>query len=256
MIKDIFTILPDSGNGNGEISISCDAATDYDEKRTSIININGGGITKTVNVSRAAKPHYMQEWMPLVTYGKNINETWVSPTHVYNTPGMVRTYWEYNPTSGKLPVKKEAPSDRYYDFGSNKTLPSSSDPELFSYIIDGVPALYSGLIPNMITPIVGHTFKIEIDQAYPHKNKWFTLFVNDTMLCDGNSEGNMLNKSDMLNYLNSLGWTIMSTSQNHYEALTDIGFVKASSGSIPLFIRCISNAPNLEPSDSYVAVLT
>lgn len=49
MKKDFVTVTPDSGSNDGSLSVVCDAG---DAAASTIISVAGGGITKTINVSR------------------------------------------------------------------------------------------------------------------------------------------------------------------------------------------------------------
>lgn len=52
MDKNFITVTPDTGSGNGSLSVSCAANTGASRNET--INISGGGVTKTVNVTQEA----------------------------------------------------------------------------------------------------------------------------------------------------------------------------------------------------------
>lgn len=56
MQKDFITATPDSGTGGGTVTVSASANTGLE--RNSSINISGGGITRTINISQ--KPIYIE----------------------------------------------------------------------------------------------------------------------------------------------------------------------------------------------------
>lgn len=51
MNKDFVTVATDSGSGNGSFSVAC-AKNETGEERNTVLNVAGGGITKTVNVKQ------------------------------------------------------------------------------------------------------------------------------------------------------------------------------------------------------------
>lgn len=55
MQKDFITATPDSGTGDGTVTVSASANTGLE--RNSSINISGGGITRTINISQKSIPN-------------------------------------------------------------------------------------------------------------------------------------------------------------------------------------------------------
>ena len=55
MNKDFISVTPDSGGGNGSLSVTAQANTTPNTRNTSVV-ISGGGITKTISVSQPGKP--------------------------------------------------------------------------------------------------------------------------------------------------------------------------------------------------------
>lgn len=55
MNKDFISVTPDSGGGNGSLSVTAQANTTPNTRNTSVV-ISGSGITKTISVSQPGKP--------------------------------------------------------------------------------------------------------------------------------------------------------------------------------------------------------
>lgn len=54
MKKDCFTITPESGSNDGSIQVVCDAGS---EEVNQVINVSGGGIIKTINITRKSEEY-------------------------------------------------------------------------------------------------------------------------------------------------------------------------------------------------------
>lgn len=94
MQKDFITVTPDSGNGNGTVTVAA-SQNPTTSQRSSFIEVSGGGITRRISVN--------QESGGTVIFIKGVSEIQGRPTIVranasdnVNTDVDVSLHWDYN----------------------------------------------------------------------------------------------------------------------------------------------------------------
>ena len=125
MNKDFVTVATDSGSGNGHFSVVC-AKNNTSAERNTVLNVAGGGITKTVNVKQFG-PSLQGMDVQLICNGAihtgtiesdvvndNVREINVKLQHVLSAGGqMIETYRGYvgfNTIGGVDAVEKGLPT--------------------------------------------------------------------------------------------------------------------------------------------------
>lgn len=96
MIKDNFTITPESGSNNGEITVVANTNSGIKEYN-SIITVKGGGINKSVNIIQEISSDLYTIWAKRVSSNWDLTEDWLFPDIYYN---------KISQTINKFPIDK------------------------------------------------------------------------------------------------------------------------------------------------------
>lgn len=139
MIKDAFTITPESGSNNGTITVTADPNTE-EIQRTAIISVGGGGIIKSVNLIQKPYIDIYTHWAKRVNSNWDLTEDWLFPDIYYSKTSQtlnkfpIDKAWIYD---GNIAEMSPATDGTYIDMCNFKQIPINvAGGKMYNYNID------------------------------------------------------------------------------------------------------------------------
>lgn len=253
MIKDNFTITPESGSNNGEITVV--ANTNFETKEyNSIIKVQGGSISKSVSLIQKAGSD------PYTPWAKRINSNWALPGN-WLFPDIY--YSKTSQTLNKFPIDKAwlfngniaeisfATNGTYIDMCNSKQIPISiAGSKMYNYNIDDSVVKTNGCWAHMY---LAATNLIDA--------KKITITTNDANTAElriNNINVKVLTSSPNLTqlkeYVRGLGWKLEMINNNDNN---NISFTPIDNAGIRarLYIRMARNPNERDVSDCLNLIL-
>lgn len=139
MIKDNFTITPEYGSNNGEITVV--ANTNLETKEyNSIIKVQGGGISKSVSLIQRARLDPYTPWAKRVNSKWDLIEDWLFPDIYYSKTSQTLNKFPINEAwlfDGNIAKMFLAINGTYIDMCSSRKIPISiAGGKMYNYNID------------------------------------------------------------------------------------------------------------------------
>lgn len=253
MIKDNFTITPESGSNNGEITVV--ANTNYETKEyNSIIKVQGGSISKSVSLIQKAG------FDPYTPWAKRINSNWALPGN-WLFPDIY--YSKTSQTLNKFPIDKawlfdgniaemsSATNGTYIDMCNSKQIPINvAGGKMYNYNIDNSVVKTNGCWTWMY---LAATNLIDA--------KRITITTNDANTAElriNNINVKVLtispNLTQLQEYVRGLGWKLEMINNN---GNNNISFTPIENAGIRarLYIRMARNPNERDVSDCLNLIL-
>lgn len=140
MIKDNFTITPESGSNNGEITVVANENSGFKEYN-SIIKVQGGGINKSVNLIQKIALDPYTPWAKRVKSKWDLPGNWLFPDIYYSRTSQtlikfpIDKAWSFD---GNIAKMSTAISGSYIDMCSSRKIPINiAGGKMYNYNIDG-----------------------------------------------------------------------------------------------------------------------
>lgn len=253
MIKDNFTITPESGSNNGEITVVADTNSETKEYN-SIIKVQGGGISKSVSLIQKAGSNAYTHW------AKRVNSNWALPGN-WLFPDIY--YSETSQTLNKFPINKA------WSFDGNIAKMSSAidgtyidmcNSEQIRINVAGVK-MYNYNIDNFVVTTNGCWAYMYLAPTYLTDAKKITITTNDTNTAElriNNINVKVLTMSPNLTqleeYVSGLGWKLEMINNN---GNNNISFtpIRDISNRVRLYIRMAKNPNEMDVSDCLNLIL-
>lgn len=234
MKKGKFTITPDKGSNNSKISVVCEGANSpFIIENKHVISVQGGGITKSCNLTR--KGMTLQEWY-IQSYLLKGSNPYNVPNILDDTKDKYTSYW-YAPKGQTTIVEESHGGHDYYDFGLQE-FDTSTQTYTWWVDIDDKQKVYNtnGKIINRISLPLNSTVNLSNPDAQS-----FRVYISDARIIEGPITG----KLDVLpidimqlnnNFLVYLGWTIVD--YRSHDNLHDLFKIqKTVDGACPILVR-------------------
>lgn len=139
MIKDAFTITPESGSNNGAITVTADPNTE-EIQRTAIISVGGEGIIKSVNLIQESYIDIYTPWAKRVNSNWDLTENWLFPDIYYSKTSQTLNKFPIDKAwlfDGNIAEMSPATDGTYIDMCNFKQIPINvAGGKMYSYNID------------------------------------------------------------------------------------------------------------------------
>lgn len=140
MIKDNFTITPESGSNNGEITVVAKVNLNVEEYN-SIIKVQGGGISKSVNLIQKSESDPYTPWAKRVDSNWSLSGNWLFPDIYYNKNLQIYNKFPINKAwsfDGNVAKMSPAINGAYIDMCNSKQIfINIAGSKMYNYNIDG-----------------------------------------------------------------------------------------------------------------------
>lgn len=140
MIKDNFTITPESESNNGEITVVAKENLEIKEYN-SIIKVQGGGISKSVNLIQKAGSDPYTPWAKRVNSNWDLTEDWLFPNIYYSKTSQTLNKFPIDKAwlfDGNIAKMSPAINGAYIDMCSSRQIPINiAGGKMYNYNIDG-----------------------------------------------------------------------------------------------------------------------
>lgn len=255
MIKDNFTITPESGTNNGEITVVANANPDFKEYN-SIIKVQGGGgsISKSVNLMQKALSDPYTPWAKRVNSNWDLKEDWLFPDIYYSETSQtlnkfpIDKAWVFD---GNVAKMSSASNGTYIDMCNSKQRPiSTAGGKMYNYNIDGSVVKTNGCWTFM------YLAATNLANA-----KRITITTNDSSTAElriNHIDVKVLTSSPNLTqlegYVGSLGWKLEMINNNSNNNISFTPFENAGIRA-RLYIRMARNPNDRDVSDCLNLIL-
>lgn len=250
MKKGKFNITPDNGSNSGKITVVCEGGNSpYITRRQNIINIQGGGITKSCTLKRNGIS--LQAWYDFTCFLQR-NNPYNVPNVLDDSKDMYSSYWHATLQDKTIKEVHNGGHD-YYDFGLQEFDTSNAKYE-WTYIIDNVDkdVQTNGKIVHRHTLNTNSYFSVMRQSAQS-----FRIYMCDVRVIgeDVSSKLDILPVSVMdMNrlYLINLGWEI-NHNMSHDGVHDIISITKTVDGACPILV--VAKADRDKTDDAFVIIL-
>lgn len=253
MIKDNFTITPESGSNNGEITVVANANPETKEYN-SIIKVQGGGISKSVNIIQEALLDLYTPWAKRVGSNFDSPGNWLFPDIYYSKGSQTFNKFPINKAwlfDGNIAKMSLATNGTYIDMCDSTQIPINiAGNKMYNYNIDGSVVKTNGcwaLIYLAATNLIDF--------------KKITITTNDASTAElriNHIDVKVLTSSPNLtqleDYVRGLGWKLEMINNN---ANNNISFTPIKNADIRarLYIRMARNLNEIDVSDCLNLIL-
>lgn len=249
MIKKTFTITPESGSNNGNISINAKVNTDINAVQETIA-ITGGGINKSINLLQKGYVDVYTNWAKRVDSNWSLEGNFIFPDVFYGKGTTtqpikfpVDKIWIYDGKTSKL---SPSISGALIDLASNRQINRSiATDKTYNYKLNDKIIKTNGcwVFSVVLNRNIGNNDSIEL---YTGDSSTCELGVNDFQLKLATGSPNI---SEFEAYLQILGWTveIINNNQNNW-----IKFKRYANdyASAPLFVKMMRQKSEPNVSDT------
>lgn len=253
MIKDNFTITPEFGSNNGEITVV--ANTNFETKEyNSIIKVQGGGINKSVSLIQKAGLDPYTPWAKRINSNWALPGNWLFPDIYYSKTSQtlnkfpIDKAWLFN---GNIAEMSPATDGTYIDMCNSKQIPINiAGGKMYNYNID-----------NSIVKTNGCWAEMYLAATNLIDAKKITITTNDANTAElriNNINVKVLTSSPNLTqleeYVSGLGWKLEMINNN---SNNNISFtpIKNADIRVRLYIRMARNPNERDVSDCLNLIL-
>lgn len=253
MIKDNFTITPESGSNNGEITVVANTNPETKEYN-SIIKVQGGSISKSVSLIQKAGLDLYTPWAKRINSNWALSGNWLFPDIYYSKTSQtlnkfpIDKAWLFN---GNIAEMSPAINGAYIDMCNSKQIPINiSGGKMYNYNIDDSVVKTNGCWAFMY---LAATNLIDA--------KKITITTNDANTAElriNNINVKVLTSSPNLTqleeYVSGLGWKLEMINNN---GNNNISFtpIKSAGIRVRLYIRMARNPNEYDVSDCLNLIL-
>lgn len=253
MIKDNFTITPESGSNNGEITVVANTNPETEEYN-SIIKVQGGGISKSVSLIQKARLD------PYTPWAKSVNSNWAFPGN-WLFPDIY--YSKTSQTLNKFPIDKAwlfdgniaemslATNGTYIDMCNSTQIPIGiAGGKMYNYNIDNSVVKTNGCWAHMYLAATNLVYAKTITITTNDANT-AELRINNINVKVLTSSPNLTQLED---YVRGLGWKLEMINNN---GNNNISFtpIKNADIRVRLYIRMARNTNEPDVSDCLNLIL-
>jgi len=253
MIKDNFTITPESGSNNGEITVVANTNTGTKECN-SIIKVQGGGISKSVNLIQKAASDPYTPWAKLVNSKWDLTENWLFPDIYYNKTSQTLNRFPIDKAwlfDGNIAEMSPATNGTYIDMCNSKQIPINiSGGKMYNYNID-----------NSVVKTNGCWAWMYLAETNLANAKRITITTNDGSTAElriNHINVKVVTSSPDLTqleeYVGGLGWRLEMINNNGNNNVSFTPFENASIRA-RLYIRMARNPNEADVSDCLNLIL-
>lgn len=252
MIKDTFTITPESGSNNGEITVVAKANFEIEESN-SIIKVQGGGISKSVSLIQKTIADPYTPWAKRVMSNWDLPENWLFPD-IYNKASQTLNKFPINKAwsfDGNIAKMSSAIDRAYIDMCNSKQIPITiAGGKMYNYNIDNSVVKTNGCWAWMYLAATNlvDAKKITITTNDSNSAELRINHVNVKVLTSSP------NLTQLEEYVRGLGWKFEMINNN---GNNNISFTPIKNADIRarLYIRMARNPNEYDVSDCLNLIL-
>lgn len=253
MIKDNFTITPESGSNNGEITVVAEENLEVKEYN-SIIKVQGRDISKSVSlIQKAASDHYTP-WAKRVASNWDLTENWLFPNIYYSKASQTLNKFPIDKAwlfDGNIAKMSPAINDAYIDMCTSKQIHINiAGGKMYNYNIDNSAVKTNGCWSWM--------YLAATNLAYAKKITITTNDVSTAELRINHINVKVLTSSPNLTqleeYVRSLGWKLEMINNDDNNNISFTPFENAGIRA-RLYIRMARNPNEHDVSDCLNLIL-
>lgn len=253
MIKDNFTITPESGSNNGEITVIANTNPETKEYN-SIIKVQGEGISKSVSLIQKAGLDLYTPWAKRINSNWALPGNWLFPDIYYSKTSQtlnkfpIDKAWLFN---GNIAKMSPAINGAYIDMCNSKQIHINvAGGKMYNYNID-----------NSIVKTNGCWAWMYLAATYLIDAKKITITTNDANTAElriNNINVKVLtsspNLTELEKYVSDLGWKLEMINNN---GNNNISFtpIKNADTRTRLYIRMARNPNEYDVSDCLNLIL-
>lgn len=253
MIKDNFTITPESGSNNGEITVVANTNPETKEYN-SIIKVQGGSISKSVNLIQKAGLDPYTPWAKRVNSNWDLTENWLFPDIYYSKTSQtfikfpIDKAWLFD---GNIAKMSPATNGTYIDICNSKQIPINvAGGKMYNYNIDDSVVKTNGCWTFMYLAATNlvNAKKITITTNDANIAELRINHINVKVLTSSP------NLTQLEEYVRGLGWKLEMINNN---ANNNISFTPIENADIRarLYIRMARNPNDRDVSDCLNLIL-
>lgn len=253
MIKDNFTITPESGSNNGEITVV--ANTNFGTKEyNSIIKVQGGGISKSVSLIQKIELDIYTYWAKRVSSNWDLTENWLFPDIYYSNTSQTLNKFPIDKAllfDGNITKMSLATNGTYIDMCNSKQIAINvAGAKMYNYNIDDSVVKTNGCWTLMY---LAATNLVDAKKIIITTNDANTaeLRINHINVKVLTSSPNL---TQLEEYVKGLGWKLEMINNN---ANNNISFTPIENADIRarLYIRMARNPNERDVSDCLNLIL-
>ena len=253
MIKDNFTITPESGSNDGEITVVANTNPETKE-HNSIIKVQGGGISKSVSLIQEARLDPYTPWAKRVSSNWDLTEDWLFPDIYYGKASQTRNKFPIDKAwlfDGNIAEMSPATNGTYIDMCNSKQIPINvAGVKMYNYNIDNSVVKTNGCWVWMYLAATNlvNAKKITITTNDANTAELRINHINVKVLTSSP------NITQLEEYVRGLGWKLEMINNN---ANNNISFTPIENAGIRarLYIRMARNPNESDVSDCLNLIL-
>lgn len=253
MIKDNFTITPEFGSNNGEITVVANANLETKEYN-SIIKVQGGGISKSVSIIQKASLDLYTPWAKRVNSNWDLTEDWLFPDIYYSKTSQTLNKFPINKAwlfDGNIAKMSSAINGTYIDMCTSRKIPiNTAGGKMYNYNIDDSVVRTNGCWAWMYLAATNlvNAKKIIITTNDSNTAELRINHINVKVLTSSP------NLTQLEEYVRGLGWKLEMINNN---SNNNISFIPIENASIRarLYIRMARNPNDPNVSDCLNLIL-
>lgn len=253
MIKDNFTITPESGSNNNEITVVANTNSETKEYN-SIIKVQGGGISKSVSLIQKARSDPYTPWAKRVNSNWDLTENWLFPDIYYSKTSQtlnkfpIDKAWVFD---GNIAEMSSATSNSYIDMCNFKQISINiAGGKMYNYNIDNSVVKTNGCWAWMYLAATNlvNAKKITITTNDANTAELRINHINVKVLTSSP------NLTQLEEYVSGLGWKLEMINNNSNNS---ISFTPVENVAIRarLYIRMARNPNEYDVSDCLNLIL-
>lgn len=253
MIKDNFTITPESGSNNDEITVVANINPETKEYN-SIIKVQGGGISKSVSLIQKARLDPYTPWAKRVNSNWDLTENWLFPDIYYSKTSQTLNKFPIDKAwlfDGNIAEMSLATNGTYIDMCNSKQISINvAGGKMYYYNIDNSVVKTNGCWAYMYLAATNlvNAKKITITTNDANTAELRINHINVKVLTSSP------NLTQLEEYIRGLGWELEMINNNSNNS---ISFTPIENAGIRarLYIRMARNPNERDVSDCLNLIL-
>jgi hypothetical protein len=253
MIKDNFTITPEFGRNNGEITVVANTNPETKEYN-SIIKVQGGSISKSVSLTQKARLDPYTPWAKRVNSNWDLTENWLFPDIYYSKTSQTLNKFPIDKAwlfDGNIAEMFSAINGAYIDMCNSRKIPiNTAGGKMYNYNIDDSVVKTNGCWAWMYLAATNlvNAKKIIITTNDANTAELRINHINVKVLTSSP------NLTQLEEYVRGLGWKLEMINDN---ANNSISFTPIENADIRarLYIRMARNPNEKDVSDCLNLIL-
>ena len=253
MIKDNFTITPESGSNNGKITVVANVNPEFKEYN-SIIKVQGGGINKSISLIQKAFSDPYTPWAKRVSSNWDLTENWLFPDIYYSETSQTLNKFPINKAwlfDGNIAKMSLAIDGAYIDMCNSKQRPINvAGAKMYNYNIDNSVVKTNGcwVLMYLAATNLANAKRITITTNDSNTAELRINHINVKVLTSSP------NLTQLEEYVRGLGWKLEMINNN---SNNNISFTPIENAGIRarLYIRMARNPNDMNVSDCLNLIL-